>query len=157
MGRAPIVITSTLAGLALVLGYHPRSGGSAAAGTAVTLADAGTHTATPTATATVPAPATTTKATSATGSVQDISENGREFGSIQVTATVTGGKVTNVAIAALQAYDGRSQSIDEYAVPQLQQQTLDAGTARIDGVSGATYTSQAYETSLQAALDQLAV
>lgn len=91
----------------------------------------------------------------ATGTLEQISEGGRPFGQIQVKATVKAGKVTAVSIVQLSPNDGRSSSIDDFAVPQLLQETLAAGSAKIDSVSGATYTSEAYATSLQAALDKL--
>ena len=51
--------------------------------------------------------------------------------------------------------DGRSQEISSFAAPQLAQQALAAQSANIDGVSGATYTSESYRSSLQSAIDQL--
>ena len=51
--------------------------------------------------------------------------------------------------------DGRSQEISSFAGPQLAQQALAAQSANIDGVSGATYTSESYRASLQSAIDQL--
>ncbi|MEO9137579.1 MAG: FMN-binding protein [Jatrophihabitans sp.] len=39
----------------------------------------------------------------------------------------------------------------------LLQQTLSAQSAQIDGVSGASYTSQGYDQSLQSALDKAGV
>ena len=71
--------------------------------------------------------------------------------------TVTGGKITSVTPVIDTAYDARSSQINSYAEPQLDSQTLQAQSANINGVSGATYTSQAYVQSLQAALDKLGV
>jgi uncharacterized protein with FMN-binding domain len=48
----------------------------------------------------------------------------------------------------------RDQQINAYAVPELNQEAVTAGRATIDVVSGATYTSNGYITSLQSALDQ---
>ena len=45
--------------------------------------------------------------------------------------------------------------IDDAAIPQLRAQVLSADSANIDGVSGATFTSQAYAAAVQSALDQL--
>jgi uncharacterized protein with FMN-binding domain len=70
--------------------------------------------------------------------------------------TVSGSKIVNVQIASLQ--DGgnfRSQSIDQQSIPTLEQQALQAQSANIQGVSGASYTSAGFEQSLQAALSQL--
>jgi uncharacterized protein with FMN-binding domain len=68
--------------------------------------------------------------------------------------TLTDGKITKVT--ALQLPDGnqRDREINDFAVPQLTQEALSAQSARIDAVSGATYTSDGYIRSLQSALDK---
>jgi uncharacterized protein with FMN-binding domain len=71
--------------------------------------------------------------------------------------TASGSKITNVAVPRDDAVDGRSYQINSEAVPILQSETMSAQSAQIDGVSGATYTSQAYVQSLQSALDQLGI
>ena len=73
------------------------------------------------------------------------------YGTVQATLVVTGNKITNVIISAPQD-NPRSASINAYAVPILVSETLQAQSANIDAVSGATYTSDSYLTSLQAAL-----
>ena len=79
------------------------------------------------------------------------------YGVVQVKAVVTGTKITSVSFVQLTSFDGRSQQINAQAGPILLQQTLSKQSAHIDGVSGATYTSTGYETSLQAALDQVGI
>ncbi|MDX3353616.1 FMN-binding protein [Streptomyces sp. ME01-24h] len=76
------------------------------------------------------------------------------YGTVQVAATLTGGEIT--AVRVLQAPDdnGRDRQIAAYALPRLTQEALGAQSARIDAVSGASYTSQGYVQSLQSALDQ---
>ena len=69
--------------------------------------------------------------------------------------TVTGSRITAVVPAVDVAFDPHSEQINSFAEPQLESQTLAAQSAQIDGVSGATFTSQAYVQSLQAALDKL--
>ncbi|MHB9856158.1 FMN-binding protein [Streptomyces krungchingensis] len=78
------------------------------------------------------------------------------YGPVQVQLTLDGSKIT--AARALQAPDGdpRSQQINSTAIPTLIQETLDAQSVHIDTVSGATYTSEGYISSLQNALDQAA-
>jgi uncharacterized protein with FMN-binding domain len=49
--------------------------------------------------------------------------------------------------------NGHDTAINTYAVPQLRQEVLNAQNAQIDGVTGATVTSDGYRESLQAALD----
>ncbi|MFG3656320.1 FMN-binding protein [Streptomyces sp. NPDC047706] len=76
-----------------------------------------------------------------------------QYGPVQVRITVTGGKVTRSE--AVQAPSGgRSSQITADAVPELNQAAVAAGSADIDAVSGATYTSAGYRQSLQSALDQ---
>ena len=78
------------------------------------------------------------------------------FGPVQVEVVVAKGKVTDVV--ALQLPTGRrSGQISNYAEPILHDEALQAQSANIDLVSGATYTSDAYAQSLQAALDQAGV
>jgi uncharacterized protein with FMN-binding domain len=78
-----------------------------------------------------------------------------QFGTVQVQVTVSGKTITNVKFVQLTAYDQHSQEINSQAGPMLLQQTLDAQSANINGVSGATYTSTSYVQSLQSALDKL--
>ncbi|AXL87681.1 FMN-binding protein [Streptomyces sp. CB09001] len=76
-----------------------------------------------------------------------------QYGPVQVRVTVSGGRITDVE--ALQApRGGRSDEVTADAVPKLNRAAVAAGTADIDAVSGATYTSAGYEQSLQSALDR---
>ena len=78
---------------------------------------------------------------------------GGNFGTIAVTAWISSGKVCKVS-TNYQAYDGRSDMIDQQVVPILDQAAVQAGSANISMISGATYTSQAYAQSLQSAIDK---
>ena len=79
------------------------------------------------------------------------------YGPVQVQITVKNGKVT--AAQAVQYPQGspRDQQINSYAIPVLNQEAVSASSASIDAVSGATYTSGGYVTSLQSALDKAAL
>ena len=77
------------------------------------------------------------------------------YGSVQVKVTVKAGKLTRVTFLDLPYGDPTSQSISDQVAPTLAQQAIDAQSANIAGVSGATYTSDGYRQSLQSALDQL--
>ena len=155
MKRAPFVVLGTIAGTAGVLAFPVHSarvtGALPAASTAAPEAAA---TPAPSASAAPPAtPASTpvaAPATTATGA-----DTAFRFGDVAVSVTVTGGRITNVAIAALHETDNKSAAIDSYAVPQLEQQVLAANSASIQGVSGATYTSRAFAQSLASALAKL--
>ncbi|MEV0224986.1 FMN-binding protein [Streptomyces sp. NPDC050704] len=76
-----------------------------------------------------------------------------DYGPVQVRITVSGGKITK-AEAVQQPKGGRSDQISGDSVPKLNQAAVAAGSADIDAVSGATYTSGGYKESLQSALDQ---
>ena len=64
--------------------------------------------------------------------------------------------MTDVTALELPSRDGRSSRISQAAAPILREEALTAQDANIDLLSGATYTSRAYEQSLQSALDQAA-
>lgn len=74
------------------------------------------------------------------------------FGPVQVSVTLDGARLVDVSALQLPS-GGRSSMISGYVEPILRSEALQAQSANIDGISGATYTSQAYERSLQAALD----
>ena len=78
------------------------------------------------------------------------------YGPMQVQVTMEGRKITDVKVLQETNTGSLSQQIDANAVPQLTKETLAAQSARIDAVSGASYTSAGYIKSLQSALDQAA-
>jgi uncharacterized protein with FMN-binding domain len=141
-----------MAGLAGVLAFHTKD---APVGLGVRVVAPGAGQASPTTTAPSPATsapsATSSQARTATGAAVNYN-----YGVLSVSATVQGTKLTNVTIASID--DGgnfRSESIDQQAVPLLEQEALQAQSANIQGVSGASYTSAGFENSLQSALTQL--
>ena len=77
-----------------------------------------------------------------------------QFGDVQVKVTVSGGKITDVSALHLTDREFRSVQISNQAAPILRQEVLSAQTANVDFVSGATYTSDGYLSSVQSALDQ---
>lgn len=79
------------------------------------------------------------------------------WGPVQVQLTVSGGRITDVAMLQYPNANGTDQQISSYALPILMQATVDAQSANIDMVSGATYTSTGYLQSLQSALDQAGI
>ena len=76
------------------------------------------------------------------------------WGPVQVELTVANGKITKVSVIQYPSGNGKDQEINSYALPILVQETVDAQSANIDMVSGATVTSDGYVRSLQSALDQ---
>jgi uncharacterized protein with FMN-binding domain len=164
MRRAPIVITATVVGLIGVLEFHPKPsamsiGSIPAAGAAATSAATAPSSS---ASAAPPRPGSTSRpaATRSSASAATRTAVGPainySYGVLSVSVTVSGTKVTKVGIASIN--DGgeqRSQYIDEQSIPVLEQEALQAQSANIQGVSGASYTSQGFQQSLQGALHKL--
>jgi len=173
MRRAPIVITATVAGLVGVLEFHTSPsavsiGAIPAAGTTAAPASSGPASPAPPrpgstrqpsgASATRPAAAPSATAPSAGSRTAVGPPVSYGYGVLSVSVTVSGRKITKVGIASIN--DGgnpRSQFIDQQSIPMLEQQALQAQSASIQGVSGASYTSAGFHQSLQAALQQLGV
>ena len=101
------------------------------------------------------APQTTTQTTApaATG-IKDGTFTGPSinvnYGNVQVKITVVNGRITDAV--AVKAPSGKNDRYTNMSVPVLKQQTLKAQSANIQGVSGASYTSYGWFTSLQGAL-----
>jgi uncharacterized protein with FMN-binding domain len=121
------------------------------AATTVTAAAAPT---TPTPAAPTPTTPMTTAAASTGVAAFDGSTVSTRYGPVQVQAQIEGGKLVAVAVEQFPDSDRKSQRINASALPQLQTEALAAQSAQVDTVSGATYTSDGYATSLQSALDQ---
>ena len=150
---SPLTTTST-----------PTAGGSdveVSSATPRTVATQSTNT-TPTPTpvqtpVTVTTPVTVKKTTgqyvdgSYTGSVADA-----YYGNVQVVATVSGGKLTKVAFLQYPNDRSTSRAINQRATPQLAAQAIQAQSANVSGVSGASDTSAAFKQSLASALSQAA-
>lgn len=77
-----------------------------------------------------------------------------EYGSVEVSIVVSGGKITDVKVLDSPSDHSRSVQINKSALPKLRAEALSAQSADIDTVSGATYTSSGYKLSLQAAIDR---
>lgn len=166
MRRAPIVLTSTVAGVVAVLTFHARepaastavAASNSATGVASSGPDSTAATGTTTGSTGASGAATTTRSgattitgtRSATGDAIDT-----QYGAAQVKVTVTDGKITDVQALQLQGNEPKSVQISGQAAPQLRESALAKQTAAIDAVSGATITSASYEASLQSALDKL--
>ena len=92
--------------------------------------------------------------TTATDGTYTGSAASTRWGDVQVQVTISGGTITDVTALQLTDHDGRSIQISNRAEPVLRDEVLQAQSASVAMVSGATYTSAAYLQSLQSALDQ---
>jgi uncharacterized protein with FMN-binding domain len=164
MRRAVIVLGSTAAGLAALLSFKTHSAAAPAPAASTPAPSTGTPpviasatgsgatgstasqsaSAAPKASVTTPAAARTV-----TGTVANT-----QYGPMQVQVTLAGTKITKVTVLQRTDDGAESDQIDATAIPQLTSETLAAQSARIDAVSGASYTSSGYIQSLQSALDQ---
>lgn len=84
-----------------------------------------------------------------TGSVQDAF-----YGNIQVQAVITNGKISDVIFLQYPNDNQNSQFINGQAMPLLKQEAIQAQSAQVDIVSGASASSQAFQISLADALNQ---
>jgi uncharacterized protein with FMN-binding domain len=158
MKRIALAIAGTAAGLAALLSFKshaPLAGRGALPGASLP----GTAPSTSAPSTSAPSrsrSAPSTSAPSTSGATRTIAGQAiqTQYGVVQVQVVVSGNKIKNVSFLQLTAYDPRSQEINSAAAPILLQQTLAAQSSQIDGVSGASYTSQGYVQSLQSALDQ---
>jgi FMN-binding domain len=76
------------------------------------------------------------------------------FSFMQVRVTFTGRELTRVETVELTGTGARTQAINARAEPILREEALRAGSADIDVVTGATYTSRSYRQALQSAIDR---
>ena len=105
-----------------------------------------------------PAPAAPAKAAPAPAApapvsgIFDGSAVGTRYGNYQVKITVAGGKITNIVMLQSGNADGTSQQISGYALPLLISAVLQQQTANVGYVSGASYTTQGFESSVKSAM-----
>ncbi len=166
--QRPASSTSALAPTGLVLAPAPAAAGVAtpsgpARATALPGRSAPTRSAAPGTTAPRPAAAPTAAPVPAgapsarPGSSATVTVNGpavdTAYGPVQVQVSLRGGHVIRADATTYPQDSGRSQEINSQAVPMLDAEAVRADSARVDTISGATFTSGGYQQSLQAALD----
>lgn len=90
----------------------------------------------------------------ADGQVVDGSAVTTDYGVVQVRVTFAGGRIADVVTLQVHTVHEHSLVLNEHALPELKRRVLDAQSADVDTVTGATATSRAYLDSLQHAIDQ---
>jgi uncharacterized protein with FMN-binding domain len=148
MKRIAIWILSTLSALVLLLGYSTSTSGPLATSAPTSVRSATSTTSGSVASGTTSG-STTSGSSTTTGAVAQT-----QWGPVQVALEVSGGKITKVDVLQYPSDNPKDQEINDYALPVLTQETVDAQSADIDMVSGATVTSNGYLESLQSALDR---
>jgi len=161
-----MVIAATIGGLALLASFHtspgigsrsvvrgrsalqppaggtpPTSGTNSSVGATTPATNPATH-------------ATAHPGTVATSRTVEGPVESNRYGDVQVEVVVRDGQLSDVEALELPSDRQRSRYINSIAGPELRQEALQARSANIDVISGATYTSASYAQSLQAALDQ---
>jgi uncharacterized protein with FMN-binding domain len=162
MKRIVLWFMSTLTVVTLLFGYHTSTSSELAGGRSTVLASpsggGSTTSGTTPGTTPAPAPGTTSGTTGGTTSGTTATVTGdstdTRWGPVQVQITVASGKITDVKVVDYPNGNGRDEQINARALPILVRETMDAQSANIDMVSGATVTSEGYLGSLQSALDQ---
>lgn len=76
------------------------------------------------------------------------------YGTVQVQAVISGGKITDVQFLQYPNAGGHTSEVSSIALPALKQEAIQAQSANVDSVSGASATSQAFQQSLVSALSQ---
>jgi uncharacterized protein with FMN-binding domain len=148
MKRVALAIAGTVAALVMLLSFKTHT--PAASTTPPAAVSSGTSTGSSTGSSSASSsPTTATGTKTYTGAAADT-----RYGPVQVQITVTNGKVVKATAVEYPMQDPRDAEINAYAIPRLQSETVSASSARIDMVSGATYTSEGYIQSLQSALDR---
>ncbi len=152
MKKIVLWLMSTLTVLMLLFGYHTSTSSTAEA-SAESSVVAPVSSAPGSTAAGAPSAASSGSSTSAATTVTGDAAS-TKYGPVQVEITVANGTIADVSVIDYPSDNGKDQQINARALPTLVQETLDAQSADIDMVSGATYTSDGYVESLQSALDQ---
>lgn len=154
--RKTIAILVIVTVLGVIAAYEVPAGGAKSASQTASVASTTSSQTTSTPSSTTAASSTSSSSSAAqykdgtyTGSTAS-----NMYEDIQVAITVSGGKITNITTPVVNSDSGHSEQINNYALPQLTQEAISAQSAQIDGISGASFTSQSYTQSLQSALDQ---
>lgn len=153
MKKIVLAVMGTISGLVMLFSYHTSTAGEATTAPAGT--DAGNSDATSGTTTTAPGVTPTGSASTSAGG--DGTYTGEavqtRYGAVQVQITVQDGRITASEAIQYPNQDRHDQQINAYAVPILNAEVVEAQSAAIDAVSGATVTSQGYLESLQSAID----
>ena len=142
MRRFLIALTGTIAGLAALFSF--RSTGSTAGATAMGSSSSSSSS----------SAAAAGKTAVAGGKTVTGAAESSPYGTTQVAVVLKGKKIVAVNVVSHTDDGSMSQMIDGNAIPQLTKEALAAQSAKIDAVTGASYTSAGYIKSLQSALDK---
>lgn len=152
LGSAAIIAIGWQAGAGTLASSLPQSQASASGTSTSTSSSTGT-TSSSTDTSSSTAATTAPVASGPADGTYDGSVVNTRFGTVQVQAVIAGGKITDVVALKLTDADSRSRMISQQVSPMVRSEVLTAQSAKVNNISGGTYTTQAYLQSLQSALD----
>lgn len=146
MKKILYAVLATVSGLVLLFSYRTSVD-------AVMPADSG-----PVSGATVRTPGASSSGSSAGNGFTDGTYTGTtsqtRYGPVRVQVTISQGRISDVQALDCPDSNGRDRQINGVAIPRLVSETLQSQSSQIQMVSGATYTSDGYLSSLQSAIDQ---
>jgi uncharacterized protein with FMN-binding domain len=154
MRRVILAVTGTIAGLVALLSFKSHDPTTPVAATSGTGGASSTSSSSSSSSTTVPgefqsgAGTLTTGETTITGKVANT-----VYGPVQIELVVKSHKIVKVAVLEQPTNTIHDIQIGEFAFPKLISETLAAQDAKVDAVSGASYTSAGYISSLQSAVD----
>jgi uncharacterized protein with FMN-binding domain len=152
MRRVILAVTGTIAGLVALLSFKAHAPTVPVASTSGT--GGGSSTSLSSSSRTIPgefqsvAGTLTAGETTITGKVANT-----VYGPVQIELVVKSHKIVKVAVLEQPTNTIHDIQIGEFAFPKLISETLTAQNAKVDAVSGASYTSAGYISSLQSAVD----
>lgn len=156
MRRVILAVTGTIAGLVALLSFKshdptvPVAATNGTSGGSSSSSSASSSTST-----TVPGEFRSAVGTLTAGETTITGKVGNTvYGPVQVELVMKDRKIVKVAILQQPMNTIHDIQIGEFAFPRLISETLTAQSAKIDAVSGASYTSAGYIASLQSAVDQ---
>ena len=175
MNRSFLAVAGALGGLLGVLGLNSAATRNAASGGSAVVPTSPSQTAS--ASTAQPGAVTTTSIGSARGSsgtsaggastggasagggssATEVVTGTREsfsYGEMSIQVTLTAGKMTALRVVGMTELDAFSTQIADTAIPTLEREVLAAQSTKVHGVSGATYTTEAYLQSVQSVLDK---
>lgn len=161
MRRIIVSSAATISGVVLLLSLKPHSTATTTSGASISTGSSSSSS-TAGGTSASPSPgASSSSSSKSSGSGSSTSTRTftgtaaqTRWGPVQVKITVKNKKITNIEVLEYPSDNPKDQEINSYALPVLNQEAISAQSAQIDSVSGATYTSGGYVSSLQSAIDQ---
>lgn len=161
MKRAVIATGATVIGVAWLLTYKAAPPQIGALASVPPTPSAGNTSPSPSASpfatpspSVTPPPSPTPSTSTAVNGTFTGSDAPNFFGDVVVRVVISNGHITDVQAVKLPTDRAYSAYVSQIAGPLLRTEALQAQSATIDIISGATYTSQSYAQSLESALQQ---